>query len=128
MEAKQINSNYHILYNMIKDLRPYEEIPKEEILPLIKDLFNEYSEYKSVFDDNGSFGIEYLTIGDDSRYSDKHTQFFETEKERDHVFDDWKKELYYDPIFEQHLIYPIPHPNFHNAVKIVKVNGKIYKE
>ena len=77
MEAKQINSDYHILYNMVNGLKDWEEIHnRKEILGCIKSLFNEYFELKDRVNDEGTFGIEYYTIHDDSRYADKSTQFF----------------------------------------------------
>lgn len=128
-EAKQINSNYHILYNMIEALEDYDVIEnKKEILSTIKQLFNEYSELKNNINNKGQFGIEYYTIHDDSSYADKYTQFFTNEKERDNVFDDWNNDRYWDNIFQQELNYRTPGSNFHNPTKIVRLNGEIYKK
>lgn len=87
--------------------------------------------YKEVIEkedyDFGDFGIEYYTIHDDSRYWDKDTLFFHTREERDKVFEDWSKNLYWDNDFDTELQYRTPSPNYNHdkSKKIKKVRTTV---
>ena len=126
---KQNDSKYHQLYLMLKDVDDY--FPKEErkeLLDLIKELYQDNQELLNDKDDEGKYGLRYKTVHDDSRYSDKHVQFFTTKQKRDNVFDDWINDRYWDNIFETELEYRTPSPNVHDIVKVFKEGGNVYEE
>lgn len=127
--AQQNDTKYHQLFLMLKtadDFFPKEE--RKELLDLVKDLFDDYSEKLQQKDYDGKYGIRYSTIHDDSRFADKHQQFFSSLERRDKVYDDWEKGYHWDTIFDKELEYPVPGPNFHNMFKIFKEQGKVYDE
>lgn len=116
-DTKQSDTKYHKLYLALQNVDDY--FPKEdrvELLSMIKDLYNEHCEVKS----KGSYGISYKTIHDDSSYSDSFTKFFESEKERDDVYEDWVNFKTWDKVFEQELKYPVPTPNVYRITKVFK--------
>lgn len=126
---KQNDSKYHQLYLMLKDADDY--YPKEdrkEMLNLIKELYEDNQELINDKDDDGKYGIRYKTVHDDSKWSDKHTQFFRTKRKRDDVFDDWINERYWDAILETELQYPTPSPNVHDIAKVFKEGENVYDE
>ena len=126
---KQNNTKYHQLYLMLKDADDY--YPKEdrkELLDLVKELYEENQELLRKEDYKGRYGITYNTIQEDSRYSDKHEQFFATKQKRDNIYDDWVDGRYWDKIFETDLQYKTPSPNVSEIKKVFKKSGKIYEE
>ena len=126
---KQNNTKYHQLYLMLKDADDY--YPKEdrkELLDLVKELYEENQELLRKEDYKGRYGITYNTIQEDSRYSDKHEQFFATKQKRDNIYDDWVDGRYWDKIFETDLQYKTPSPNVYEIKKVFKESGKIYEE
>ena len=127
--AKQNDSNYHYLYLTLKDTDDY--FPKEdrkELLKIVKKLYDNHQESESERDEDGTYGLRYKTIHDDSSYYDTYDQFFNSKLKRDCVLDDWDNGLYWDNIFEEELQYRTPSPNYAGAVKIFKHSGKIYEE
>lgn len=127
--AKQNDSDYHYLYLTLKDTDDY--FPKEdraELLKIVKRLYNEYQNHEEERDEDGTYGLRYKTVHDDSKYSDTHEQFFSSKLKRDNVLADWENDLYWDSVFEEELQYRCPSPNYLGAVKIFKHGGKIYEE
>lgn len=125
--AKQNYSDYHYLYLTLKDTDDY--FPKEdrtELLTIIKKLYDKYQDSEE--DDDGTYGLRYKTIHDDSSYYDTHEQFFNSKIKRDNVLSDWEEGLYWDNVFQEELQYRTPYPNFVGAIKIFKHSGKIYEE
>lgn len=123
-----METKYHKLYT---DLRDAEEFfPKEDrktLLETIKELYNENQELLMGKNEYGNYGVAFKTIHDDSKYPDQHYEFFTTIKERDYVFENYEKGLYYDKIFEQYLPYhSCVYNNFHDVQKVVKVGNEIY--
>lgn len=124
---KQNDSKYHQLYLLVKDSKDFIcEDDKTDILKTIKELYHEHIEY--INDSNGKYGIRYTTCHDDSRYQDKHTQFFISKEKRDNVYDDWINDRYWDNIFNEELEYRTPSPNVGDIKKIFKYDGHIYDE
>lgn len=127
--SKQNDSDYHYLYLTLKDADEY--FPKEdriEVLKIVKKLYDEYQNHEEGRDEDGTYGLRYKTIHDDSKYTDTHEQFFSSKLKRDNVLDDWERGLYWDNVFEEELQYRTPSPNYLGAVKIFKHSGKIYEE
>lgn len=127
--ANQNNTKFHELYLILKSADDY--FPKEdrkELLKLIKELYESEIDRNELEDENGTYGIAYTTIHDDSSYYDHHTKFFSSKEKRDNVYQDWFKGLYWDNIFECELEYPTPTPNFGNMEKIFKHGDKIFFE
>jgi hypothetical protein len=126
---KQNDSKYHLLYLGLKSADDYFPIEdRKELLDLIKELYNENKSLIEEKDDKGKYGITYKTVHDDSRYSDKHEQFFRAKSKRDDVYDDWINERYWDSTFEQELQYRTPSPNVHEIKKVFREGGKTYEE
>lgn len=126
---KQNDSEYHQLYLMLKEEDDYfPKSSRKPLLDLIKKLYEDNEELLNKSDDKGKYGIRYKTIGEDSRYSDSHTQFFRTKKKRNDVFDDWINERYWDSILDTELQYPVPYPNVHKIIKIFKEGKNTYDE
>jgi hypothetical protein len=126
---RQNNSKYHQLYLMLQDADDY--FPKEdrkELLGLVKELYKDNQEILNIRDDEGKYGVRYKTVGDDSKFSDKHEQFFTTKSKRDAVFDDWINDRYWDNILDVELQYPVPSPNVHNITKVFKEGKDVYEE
>jgi hypothetical protein len=67
------------------------------------------------------FGLKYQTIHDDSSWFDNHELFFETEEERDEVYENWGKGLHWDSQNNKELKYPTPQPNYFHS-HTIKVN------
>lgn len=127
--AKQNDSDYHYLYLTLKDTDDY--FPKEdrtELLTIIKKLYDKHQDSEEEKDNDGTYGLRYKTIHDDSSYYDTNEQFFSSKLKRDNVFSDWEKGLYWDNVFQEELQYRTPSPNFVGAIKIFKHGGKIYEE
>ena len=96
---KQNDTKYHQLYLMLNDADDY--YPKEdrkELLDLIKELYEENQKLSNNANNKGKYGIKCKTIHDDSSYSDKHEQFFESKKQRDCVYDDWIENRYWNKV------------------------------
>ena len=126
---KQNSSKYHLLHLGLKSADDY--FPKEdriELLDLVKNLYNENESLLKEKDDKGKYGIIYKTIHDDSKWSDKHEQFFRTKSKRDDVYDDWINKRYWDNDFEQELQYRTPSPNVHDIKKVFREGDKTYEE
>ena len=126
---KQNDSKYHLLYLKLKSADDY--FPKEdrkELLNLVKELYNENQSLILENNDKGKYGIAYKTIHDDSKWPDKHEQFFSSKSKRDDVYDDWINDRYWDITFEQELQYRTPSPNVHDIKKVFREGGKIYEE
>jgi len=126
---RQNDSKYHQLYLMLQDADDY--FPKEdkkELLELIKELYKDNQEIVDIRDDRGKYGIRFKTVGDDSKFSDKHEQFFVIKSKRDNVYEDWINERYWDKIFEIPLQHPTPSPNVHNIIKVFREGKNIYEE
>lgn len=132
MIPNQCKSNFHYLMKRIKNLEEYSEFPdKEKVLKTIELLYEEHLKLKkelSKIVDYHNYGIRYKTVEEDSSYDKIHTVYFLTEQERDSIFDDWSKELYWDDVFDRDLPYRTPQPNYHSAVKIFRSNSTIYVE
>lgn len=126
---KQNDSKYHHLYLMVNDNKFYAWEGKEEILKLIKDIYEDHQEIIKEKDDDGKYGIRFKTIHDDSSYSDTHEQFFMTKQRRDNVYDDWINGRHWDSILDTELDYRTPSPNVHDIVKVFKEGeSKVYEE
>ena len=126
---KQNDSKYHQLFLMLQEAKDY--FPKEdrnELLNLIKELYEDNQMLDKDNDDNGKYGIRYKTIPEDSCWSDKHEQFFSSKQKRDNVFDDWINNRYWDSILDTELQYRTPSPNVYDIVKVFKEGNNIYDE
>jgi len=126
---KQNDSKYHLLQLGLKSADDYFPIEdRKELLDLIKELYNENQSLIEEKDNKGKYGIAYKTVHEDSKWSDKHEQFFAAKSKRDDVYDDWINDRYWDSTFEQELQYRTPSPNVHDIKKVFREGGKTYEE
>jgi len=112
-----METGYHKLYRQVKESDDYLEVSAEFkpiLLEAIKLLYVDFNELQKQRDMTGNYGIEYYTVHEDSKYSDRHVQMFSNSDRRDIVYESWISEQRWDNLFEQELEYPMPGPNLHS--------------
>lgn len=118
-----MRTKFHVLKSNILKLEDWQldKDEKNELTKLVDELYEEYVEHHKKSNSKGDYGLKFYTIHDDSKYYDEHKVFFKTKEERDQVYEDWGKGLYWDDMFNDNLIYPTPGMNYNHS-KTVKTN------
>ncbi len=131
-KAKQMNTIYHELVEKLDDEDGIMNIDanfKEQYIELIGKAYKEFTKLKQAENEQGNHGIRYTKCHYDSSTLDTYQIWFTTEKERDDVYDDFQKKLYWDEIFEDHLPYnQTRFDNFNLGKKVTRIGNKIYVE
>lgn len=124
---KHKKSKYHKLYSLLKNADDYFPLEdREEVLDLVKELYQDNNVIEGKLDKDGKYGIKYKTIEEDSKFTDTHTDFFLSKEKRDAIYDDWINDRYWDIELDTELFYSSP--NLHNIEKVFKEGDKIYVE
>lgn len=118
-----MRTKYHELKEKIVGFEDWQidEKEKNELTTIIDELYLQDLKRRKKENENGKFGLKYFTIHDDSKYWDEHKVFFTTKKERDLVYENWSKGLYWDELFKTYIPYPTPGSNYSHD-KTVKID------